>query len=110
MIVVTEQGRQELARRQAAAQKAAQSPVFHEHGVAEGPSQPMAPGRIEAEDFNRPLITEGHEAASPGHDPAHHMAEAVRRGVLRPVDLSGSRAMAVEVHPSAPMHPGDGGR
>jgi hypothetical protein len=96
MIPVTQQGRAEAERARLAALKGS---AYSDS--QEGPSRPVAPGEIEAGDFHRPLITEGHGADSPQN-----------AGGPRHVDLTGSQAMGVLIpaHVQASMGPAGGDR
>lgn len=74
-----------------------------------GPSHAPTPAQISPEHFNRPLITAGHEAPSPGHGAPHHVrvpheggvdAEDYTRGYLAEGRAADSPA---NTHPQAPM-------
>jgi hypothetical protein len=64
-------------------------------GSRPGPGDFRQPGRVEAEDFRRPYIGEGHAAASPLAGPPNQSPmPPVGRGILTPVALPGMPTLA----------------
>jgi hypothetical protein len=73
---------------------------YAEFGVIEGPSRPVRPGQVEAQDFTRGYIEAGHAADAPGNPPGLHSAHVPH------IDLTASRGHLTPISPTAPMGPG----
>ena len=86
---VTQQGLEE-------SNKAAAAKAFADRGATAGPDEPMFPGRaLDPESIDRPYISAGHAAISPGNCPPNAEPDRVRPSWRAGVAGDGPAAVSV---------------